>query len=48
MVADQEDSTPPQGVAETQGNSPASDQLKGVYDQAALQQRFEVVLVRMK
>jgi hypothetical protein len=27
---------------------PASDQLKGVYYQAALQQRFEVVFVRMK
>ena len=27
---------------------PASDQLKGVYDQAALQQRFAVVFVRMK
>jgi hypothetical protein len=26
----------------------ASDQLKGVYYQAALQQRFEVVFVRMK
>jgi hypothetical protein len=27
---------------------PARDQLKGVYDQAALQQRFDVVCVRMK
>ena len=27
---------------------PASDQLKGVYYQAALQQRFEVVFVRMQ
>jgi hypothetical protein len=27
---------------------PASDQLKGVYYQAALQQRFDVVFVRMK
>ena len=27
---------------------PAGDQLKGIYYQAALQQRFEVVFVRMK
>ena len=27
---------------------PASDQLKGIYYQAALQQRFEVVFLRMK